>query len=129
MNNSGDNISSNEMGMSSGTIGSNGDGKITRSSTNIVEIEVVSERKRNKKFRTKVGRRKTDEKKEMKLQRKNKGRQVLFVDEVIIDRPVPLVEVVEVESYKQYNEPFPENYSNRIDDDGKAYCNCSCLIY
>ena len=129
MNTSGDNISSNEMGISSGTIGSNGDGKITRASTNIVEVEVVPERKRIKKFKTKVKRKKTDDKKETRSQRVNKGRQVLFVDEVVVDRPVPLVEVVEVESYKQYNEPFPENYSNGMDDDGKAYCNCSCLIY
>lgn len=117
MNTSGDNISS------------NGDGKITRASTSIVEIEVVPERKRIKRFKTKVKRKKTDDKKETRSQRSNKGRQVIFVDEVVVDRPIPLVEVVEVESYKQYNEPFPENYSNRMDDDGKAYCNCSCLIY
>ena len=131
MNNSANSILkvTNEMGTSSATIGSIGDRKTTRSSANLVEIEVVSERKRNKTFRTKVKGEEEDEKKEMRLQKGNKGRQVVFADEVDSDNPTQLVEVVEVESYKKYNEPFPGNFCNRMINLGKAYCNCSCLVY
>lgn len=109
------------------------DGKITRSSTSVTEGDVFSYRKLNGKIQQEKSKERklsldTNERKGCVSGRKRK--QVCFIDEVNLDKPVPLVEVVNVVSYKKYNEAYPEKlWFKSGKDDGKARCNCGCFIY
>ena len=106
------------------------DGKITRSSSKVNDVSGVNCLKGNKNVNGG-----DDEliiiKKKEKDDKSKKEKQVCFVDEIKLDKPIPLVEVVNVVSYKKYNvTPYGRFWWLRCgNDDGKACCSCGCVIY
>ena len=70
-------------------------------------------------------------KKKERSNKSKKEKQVCFVDEIKLDKSIPLVEVVNVVSYKKYNvTPYGRFLWLKCgNDDGKACCSCGCVIY
>ena len=102
------------------------DGKITRSSSKVSDVDGIYCLKSNKNVQIENN---VNIKKKGCINSK-KEKQVCFIDEVNLDKPIPLVEVVNVVSYKKYNvSEFGRFWFKFGNDDGKACCSCGCFIY
>lgn len=119
------------VGTCDGIVELSGSCRITRTSTPGYEGDTFGKKMKMKK--KKIEEKEDKEEIGKKENKRKRNKMVLFIDEVSDKKgTVPLVEIINVESYKRYNDPYPENYGGAMgygDDDGKAYCNCACFIF
>lgn len=107
------------------------DGKITRSSSKVSDVNGGNYSWKGNKNVNEGDSGVIIIKKKERSNKNKKEKQVCFVDEIKLDKPIPLVEVVNVVSYKKYNvTPYGRFLSFKCGNyDGRACCSCGCAIY